>query len=86
MSKAGVTRYYLADLDPADGVSAAKAISRAAGFSIHPHAADCNSYNGGLPTDCTIEAVRDLDSKAGYVEHLWISLHHQGIVVQYRYR
>lgn len=78
MTKARATRYYFADLDPVDGVSAAKAMARAAGFSIHPHATDCDSYNGGLPTDCTIEAVRLLDSKDEYVEHLWIGLNRRG--------
>ena len=78
MTKARATRYYFADLDPVDGVAAAKAVARVAGFSIHPHAADCDSYNGGLPTDCNIEAFRTMDSNDEYVEHLWISLRRRG--------
>ncbi len=39
---------------------------------------DCRSNNGGLPTDCTVQAFRPQDSSEAYVIHLWINLDRRG--------
>ena len=44
----------------------------------------CPSHNGGLPTDCFVQAVRGLDTGAEFVEHLWISPWPKRIVVHDR--
>jgi hypothetical protein len=81
MTSARATRYYFADLDPVDGVSTVKDIARAAGFSDPPRPTvreNCPSNNGGLPTDCIVEAIRALPSDDKHVEVMWIHLYRRG--------
>jgi hypothetical protein len=80
MTQARATRYYFADLEPVDGVSIAKEIARAGGFSDPPRPVveeNCRSTNGGLPTDCVVGAFR-LSPSGDDVEHMWINLDRKG--------
>lgn len=38
----------------------------------------CPTHNGGLPTECFVQAVRDLETGDEYVEQLWINLGRRG--------
>jgi hypothetical protein len=73
-----MTRFYLADADPAETATVVERVVTAAGFTLDRSTCHRNPSDGPIET-CTVAAIRD-------TTHLWIVMHARGRRVSYSFR